>query len=151
MFSVGAHPNRVRALIGAAAGMAATVGFTAISGSSRNVNEVLVGAVALRPRCRGWLGSAGPTIAPTRRQSVRLRRCDDRARRPRPRSSQPSASVSRELHDIVAHALDVMVVQASAERLAPSFDCGDSVKAMAALEETGRGPLAELRRLLGVV
>ena len=60
--------------------------------------------------------------------------------------------ITRELHDVIAHALSVMVIQAqgagSALRRRRSAETGE---ALDAIVTTGRGALAEVRRLLGVV
>lgn len=54
--------------------------------------------------------------------------------------------IVRELHDVVAHSLSAMVVQASAARLG----CADG-EALRSIEVTGRQALAEMRRMLGVL
>lgn len=61
------------------------------------------------------------------------------------------ARIARELHDVVAHEMTVMTLQAEgARRLA-----GDSdprvVAALATISESGRNGLAEMRRVLGVL
>ncbi len=59
--------------------------------------------------------------------------------------------IARELHDVVAHAVSVMVVQAGAERLRLGHDAGRTGKALESIEESGRTALAELRSMLGVM
>jgi len=54
------------------------------------------------------------------------------------------ARIARELHDVVAHCVNVMVLQAGAER-------PQTAQALQTIEETGRQALGELRRLLGIV
>jgi signal transduction histidine kinase len=59
--------------------------------------------------------------------------------------------IARELHDVIAHNVSVMVVQASAgEEL---FDSSPerARESLSAVASTGRAALAELRRLLGVI
>jgi signal transduction histidine kinase len=59
--------------------------------------------------------------------------------------------IAGELHDVVAHALSAMTVQASAARRLSERDAALARDAFATVENTGREALAELRRLLGVL
>ena len=59
--------------------------------------------------------------------------------------------IAGELHDIIAHALSGMVVQASAARRLTDTSPDRAREAFAAVEESGRDALGELRRLLGVL
>ena len=61
------------------------------------------------------------------------------------------ARIARELHDSVAHHLSIMVVQAGAERRLLNGAGGSTGQTMATIEHLGRGSLAELRRLLGML
>jgi len=61
------------------------------------------------------------------------------------------ARISRELHDVVAHGLSVMVVQAQGGAAALAARPADTRQALDAIVETGRRSLADMRRLLGVV
>ncbi len=61
------------------------------------------------------------------------------------------ARIARDLHDLIAHDVSVMVVQAqAAERLVLRGDSGAG-SAIAQIEQTGRDALSETRRLLGVL
>jgi signal transduction histidine kinase len=59
--------------------------------------------------------------------------------------------MARELHDVIAHAVSVMVVQAAAERRARPGAAPETTATLDQIERTGREALVELRRLLGVL
>jgi signal transduction histidine kinase len=64
------------------------------------------------------------------------------------------ARIARELHDVVAHGLSVIVVQAVAERRSLSgsdVDVTSIGEALGSIERTGRDALVDLRRLLGLL
>jgi signal transduction histidine kinase len=59
--------------------------------------------------------------------------------------------VARELHDIVAHAVSVMVLQTGAVRHRLRDASGEDAEALVRVEQTGRTALAEMRRLVGAM
>jgi signal transduction histidine kinase len=59
--------------------------------------------------------------------------------------------IAREMHDVVAHSVSVMVVQAGGGRRILERDPARAVDAAAHIEEVGRAALTEMRRLLGVL
>jgi signal transduction histidine kinase len=61
------------------------------------------------------------------------------------------ARIAREVHDTVAHAVSVMVLQVGAVRHRLPADYEEDVEALRAVEETGRSALGEMRRLLGMM
>jgi signal transduction histidine kinase len=65
--------------------------------------------------------------------------------------SEERARIARELHDVVAHAMGVMVVQAGAARVVIERDPASTSDALQRIEDTGRTGLAEMRRLVGIL
>ena len=59
--------------------------------------------------------------------------------------------IARELHDIVAHHLSVVVIQAQGAQRIADKDPARATAAMADVERTGRTALEEMRRLLGLL
>ena len=102
----------------------------------------------------GWL--AGFAL---RERSVQAEDAEERAlRAEREREAaarlavaEERARIARELHDIVAHAVSVIVLQVGAVRhkLPPSLE--EDKQALEGVERTGRAALTEMRRLLGAM
>ncbi|MDP4507840.1 sensor histidine kinase [Nonomuraea turcica] len=82
-------------------------------------------------------------------RSARLERAheaDTRAARAEERSR-----IARELHDVVAHHVSVMIVQAAAARRVLASDQELAGEALSAIEQTGRMAMAEMRNIVGVL
>jgi signal transduction histidine kinase len=65
--------------------------------------------------------------------------------------AEERARIARELHDIVAHAVSVMVLHVGAVRHKLPDELADDREALQSVERTGRTALAEMRRLLGAM
>ncbi|GLW08237.1 two-component sensor histidine kinase [Microtetraspora sp. NBRC 13810] len=76
----------------------------------------------------------------------RAREADTRAARAEERSR-----IARELHDVVAHHVSVMTVQAAAARRILTSNPAGAQEALSAIEETGRTAMSEMRHLVGVL
>jgi signal transduction histidine kinase len=76
----------------------------------------------------------------------RAREADSRAARAEERSR-----IARELHDVVAHHVSVMTVQAGAARRILHRDPEAVQDALTTIEQMGRTALGEMRRLVGVL
>jgi signal transduction histidine kinase len=61
------------------------------------------------------------------------------------------ARIAREMHDIVAHSLTVMIALADGATRAATSDPGRAMDAMAHVSEIGRTSLTDMRRVLGVL
>ncbi|MHA7278717.1 sensor histidine kinase [Arthrobacter sp. MDT2-2] len=59
--------------------------------------------------------------------------------------------IAREMHDIVAHSLSVIITQADGARYASAQAPELAVQTLGTIADTGRGSLREMRRLLGVL
>lgn len=102
----------------------------------------------------GWL--VGYAL---RERTVRTEAAEERAERAerdrelaaRVAVAEERARIARELHDVVAHAVSVMVLQVGAVRhRMPESDTEDR-QALQNVEQAGRTALVEMRRLLGVM
>ena len=61
------------------------------------------------------------------------------------------ARIARELHDVIAHSVSVMTVQAGAAEAMLKTDPARALEPVRAIQETGRGALVEMKRLVGVL
>jgi signal transduction histidine kinase len=65
--------------------------------------------------------------------------------------AQERSRIARELHDVVAHNVSVMVVQAAAARRMIDHDTAKAKDALGSVEQTGRAALREMRRMVGML
>ena len=106
-----------------------------------------------------YFGLAGGLGAFVRQRALRLTAVEGRAtalegaleREAELAAAQERARIARELHDVVAHGLSLMVVQAEAAEEMLSHSPASAAQPLHRVQETGRQSLAEMRRLLGVL
>ena len=106
------------------------------------------------PMIVAWV--AGDSMQYRRAYYVDLEEKANRLERERDQQAQIAAAterarIARELHDVVAHNVSVMVVQAEGAAYAMDTSPESTRKALGAIAETGRTALVEMRRLLGVL
>ena len=65
--------------------------------------------------------------------------------------AQERAQIARELHDVIAHSVSVMIVQAGAARMSLNGGSPRASESILAVERAGRQALDEMRRLLGIL
>ncbi|GAB4083686.1 sensor histidine kinase [Myceligenerans cantabricum] len=61
------------------------------------------------------------------------------------------ARIAREMHDVVAHSLSIVIAQADGGRYAARSDVDAAGRALHTIAETGRAALADMRKILGVL
>lgn len=143
LYSVGAHAERRPARIGLALGLVALL-----------VNEA-GDAVVMVPVFTGvWF--AGRLVRAREADASRLRELADALERERVEAgrvavAEERARIARELHDVVAHAMSVIVLEAGAERVNLPEGRDSTREVLHSIERTGRGALAEMRRLVGLL
>ena len=152
-YSLAAHAGRRRALVAGALG-----GVVFVAG---DIADLLLGEAGLADTMPAWfmLGAAygvGFALRGQRVQSTLLANRAERLEREREQRARLAVAeervrIGRELHDIVAHAISVIVVQAQAGQRMLEGEQASAREALGAIETTGRQALVEMRRLLGVL
>lgn len=149
-WAVGAHNGPRQAVAGAAIGFAsiAVVADRDVRVDLADMLSVVVtgGAVTLvayavqhRARRATSLEAEATRLESQREEQAQVAVLEERKR------------IARELHDVIAHSVTLMTVQAGAARLLVAEDSQRARESVLAVEEAGRQALAELRRLIGIV
>lgn len=99
---------------------------------------------------------AGLALRRHRRQAAELRELarqleQEREERARAAVVEERTRIARELHDVVAHSVSVIAVQADAAEAALARDPDRSREPLRVIKETAREALVEMRRLLGIL
>lgn len=146
-YSVAANCPRRRALLAGGAGLAVLAILIAI-GHPGTLNPGSLAILAAAWLVGFYLRQRRGQFSGLQARAARAER--EREARARVAVTQERGRIARELHDIVAHSVSVMVIQAQAgQRL-----IGDAAQARTAfrsIEASGREALVELRRLLAIL
>jgi len=157
LYTVAAHvgrPNSIRIGLATAFVLAFAVGKIVADAHVGNAEDSVAGAAVYGVFAAAWL--LGDNL---RTRRAYLRELEERATRlerereanARRAAAEEQARIARELHDIIAHNVSVMTVQAAAAGDAFETQPGRVREALGSIESTGREALTELRRLLGGV
>jgi signal transduction histidine kinase len=142
-YSLGAHANDRDARVGLALGLAGLWATVVVSGQVDFGSYFFSTALAVTP----WL--VGRV---TRARNIRLAAAErEQEQRTRLALSDERTRIAREFHDVVAHSVGVMVVQAEGARRVLERDPERAREALVSIEQTGRTALTEMRRSLGVL
>jgi signal transduction histidine kinase len=135
-------------------GLAVVVGGSAILVSNDPTHQI--GTLVFTPVsfAIGWL--VGYALRERAEQTEAAEERADRAERDREAAARVAVAeergrIARELHDVVAHAVSVMVLQVGAVRHRMSASDAENREALENVEQAGRTALAEMRRLLGAM
>src|SRR4051812_16884843 len=147
---VGYHNDRNQVLAGLALGFASLV--VIADQDVRLKTSDTVSAIAVS----GAVALVGHLL---RRRTRHTSALEERAARlEREREQQARAAVAaerrriaRDPHDVIAHSISVMTVQAGAARLVLADEPQRAREPLLAVEQTGRQSLAEMRRLVGLL
>lgn len=129
-------------LIGALA--VTTVGFVAAHPFPNGYGYLIGNAVLI---CGVWL--MGLLVRQQRAYSAGMQ--DLAERRARAMLVEDRLQIARELHDVVAHTLSLIAVQAGVANFVVAERPEEAPRALAAIEEVSRSALAEMRAMLGVL
>jgi signal transduction histidine kinase len=142
-YSLGANAGERHAAIGVIFGLAALWTTVFVSGQVDFGSFFFSGTLAVAP----WL--FGRNI---RARNMRLAAAErEREQRARLAVGEERSRIARELHDVVAHSVGVIVVQAEGARRVFDRDPERARDALDSIEETARKALADMRRSLGVL
>jgi signal transduction histidine kinase len=91
----------------------------------------------------------GLYVAQLEERAAQLER--DRDREAKLAVSNERTRIAREIHDVVAHGLSIMIVQADGGLYAAEASPEQAKKALATIGDTGRASLTEMRKMLGLL
>jgi signal transduction histidine kinase len=147
---VGAHNERSQAIAGAALG-SGSIAVIVQRDVRFGLQDWIVGTVIGSSLCllAYVLQRRAQRVRALEEQTARVAR--EREERVRAAVADERARIARDLHDVIAHSVSVMTVQAGGARLLLEQQPERAREAALSVEETGRQALIEVRRLLGLL
>lgn len=148
------NSRRAIALVILGLGLTAFLDPVDLSGDGAVITgAAFAGVVLLATSTRARRESAEANVrAAEQRVALERERADAERERASLTATEERLRITRELHDVIGHAMSVMVVQAGAAgRLLDTANPRRARTAVAEIENTGRGAMAEMRNLLGVL
>ncbi|WP_043625116.1 sensor histidine kinase [Nonomuraea candida] len=151
--------DRTRGLAAYLGGCLAVCGLSAVIGEARDgLQEMLtatlgnalfmaLGVIGLPVAVGLWTRARSEVLAAARERAERLER--EQVMRAEQARIQERARIAREMHDVVAHRVSLMVLHAGALEVRTADE--ESARAAAMIGEIGREALANLRDVLGVL
>jgi signal transduction histidine kinase len=149
-FGLGAHENGRGAAAGVALMVAGTVVTTAVGGSL-TVGDVAFPTLLVVAFCLAGRTARARTRLAGELHEAAARANERRAARAEQAVVEERKRIAREMHDVVAHSMSVMVVQAGGARRILERDPLRARDAAQLIADTGREAIVELERLLGVL
>jgi len=149
-YSVGAHTGRRSAVVGLLVLVAGIFAYTLISSAAGSFSPVFPLVVGLPP----WF--AGRALRARRELSIKLADRSGQLEAEREELADLAvrserARIARELHDVVAHCVSLMVIQAAGGQRVVEADPNAAMHALDAIVHAGDQALRELAHLVGLL
>ncbi|MDT0343898.1 sensor histidine kinase [Streptomyces litchfieldiae] len=137
--------SAIRALRPVPAGVIAAAGLALVAGGQLAANPAVSGVTAVTAvNGAAWLAAVAVGLS--------LRLLDDRARTTAEQVRRDERlELARELHDVVAHHIAGMLIQAQAAQVVGRKDPGKAVDSLAGIETCAADALTAMRRVVGLL
>ena len=150
-WAIGAYETRPRAVLGLTllvCGMWLAIGIDVLRGTDHysGTDVPWIGALVATPGVLGIaFGARTRSLHAAEAKAARLEL------ERREAIAEERARIARELHDVIAHSVSVMTVQAGAAEAMLQRDPELALEPVRAVQETGRQAMVEMKRLVGIL